>query len=109
MVLVPHGYHGPSMAAPGYDLYYLNVMAGPAEERVWATCDDPAHAWVRDTWTGQPADARLPLTTKAELVTDQSAHPPFGTNLTYPLERYVRVHQTSGTSGAPLRWLEMLE
>ena len=50
--------------------------------------------------------ARLPLTTKAELVTDQSAHPPFGTNLTYPLERYVRVHQTSGTSGAPLRWLE---
>jgi phenylacetate-CoA ligase len=49
---------------------------------------------------------RLPLTTKAELVTDQSAHPPFGTNLTYPLERYVRVHQTSGTSGAPLRWLE---
>jgi phenylacetate-CoA ligase len=50
--------------------------------------------------------ARLPLTTKAELVADQSAHPPFGTNLTYPLERYVRVHQTSGTSGAPLRWLE---
>jgi phenylacetate-CoA ligase len=50
--------------------------------------------------------ARLPLTTKAELVTDQSAHPPFGTNLTYPLERFVRVHQTSGTSGAPLRWLE---
>ena len=50
--------------------------------------------------------ARLPLTTKAELVADQSAHPPFGTDLTYPLERYVRVHQTSGTSGAPLRWLE---
>ena len=50
--------------------------------------------------------ARLPLTAKAELVTDQSAHPPFGTNLTYPLARYVRVHQTSGTSGAPLRWLE---
>jgi phenylacetate-CoA ligase len=50
--------------------------------------------------------ARLPLTTKAELVADQIAHPPFGTDLTYPLERYVRVHQTSGTSGAPLRWLE---
>ncbi len=50
--------------------------------------------------------ARLPLTAKTELVGDQAAEPPFGTNLTYPLERYVRVHQTSGTSGAPLRWLE---
>jgi len=50
--------------------------------------------------------ARLPLTTKTELVADQIAHPPFGTDLTYPIERYVRVHQTSGTSGAPLRWME---
>src|SRR6185503_739385 len=49
---------------------------------------------------------RLPLTTKSELVTDQATQPMFGTNLTYPLERYVRVHQTSGTSGAPLRWLD---
>jgi phenylacetate-CoA ligase len=49
---------------------------------------------------------RLPLTAKRELVADQEAHPLFGTNLTYPLERYVRVHQTSGTSGAPLRWLD---
>jgi phenylacetate-CoA ligase len=50
--------------------------------------------------------ARLPLTTKRELVDDQSADGLFGTNLTYPLERYVRVHQTSGTTGAPLRWLD---
>jgi phenylacetate-CoA ligase len=50
--------------------------------------------------------ARLPLTAKRELVDDQAAHPLFGTNLTYPLERYVRVHQTSGTTGAPLRWLD---
>jgi len=50
---------------------------------------------------------RLPLTTKSELLSDQAAHPPFGTNLTDPLERYVRVHQTSGSSGAqPLRWLD---
>jgi phenylacetate-CoA ligase len=49
---------------------------------------------------------RLPLTTKSELVADQAAHPPFGANLTYPLERYVRVHQTSGTTGVPLRWLD---
>jgi phenylacetate-CoA ligase len=49
---------------------------------------------------------RLPLTAKRELVADQDAHPRFGSNLTYPLDRYVRVHQTSGTSGAPLRWLD---
>lgn len=61
-VLVPHGWHGPSMAAPGYDLYYLNVMAGPALERAWLICDDPAHAWVRGTWDGQEIDPRLPLT-----------------------------------------------
>jgi 5-deoxy-glucuronate isomerase len=36
--------------APGYDLYYLNVMAGPDPERVWKICDDPAHAWVRGLW-----------------------------------------------------------
>jgi len=53
---------------------------------------------------------RLPLTTKDDLVADQSRHPPFGTNLTYPLERYVRVHQTSGSSGTrPLRWLDTAE
>jgi 5-deoxy-glucuronate isomerase len=60
VVLIPHGWHGPSMAAPGYDLYYLNVMAGPGE-REWRSCDDPAHGWVRGTWAGQPQDPRLPL------------------------------------------------
>src|SRR5207249_5994078 len=53
---------------------------------------------------------RLPLTTKSELVADQAAAPPFGTNLTYPQERYVRLHQTSGSSGGhPLRWLDTAE
>lgn len=53
---------------------------------------------------------RLPLTTKSELIADQQAHPPFGTNLTRPEERYLRVHQTSGSSGArPLRWLDDAE
>ena len=61
VVLVPHGWHGPSMAAPGYDLYYLNVMAGPGSERAWRICDDPAHAWVRDSWPTQQVDPRLPL------------------------------------------------
>jgi 5-deoxy-glucuronate isomerase len=61
VVLIPYGYHGPSMAAPGYDLYYLNVMAGPGE-RVWKVCDDPSHAWIRSTWADQAIDPRLPLT-----------------------------------------------
>jgi 5-deoxy-glucuronate isomerase len=61
LVLMPHGYHGPSMAAPGYDLYYLNVMAGPAQRR-WQFRDDPRHAWIRDTWAGQQIDPRLPMT-----------------------------------------------
>ena len=60
VVLVPHGWHGPAMAAPGYDLYYLNVMAGPGE-RAWRACDDPVHAWVRDAWAGQAVDPRLPF------------------------------------------------
>jgi len=53
--------------------------------------------------------ARFPFTTKAELVANQLAHPPFGTNLTYPLTRYTRFHQTSGTTGTPLRWLDSPE
>jgi len=53
--------------------------------------------------------ARFPFTTKAELAADQLGQPPFGTNLTYPLERYTRYHQTSGTAGAPLRWLDTPE
>lgn len=53
--------------------------------------------------------ARFPFTTKAELAADQLSHPPYGTNLTYPLERYTRFHQTSGTSGKPLRWLDTPE
>jgi 5-deoxy-glucuronate isomerase len=61
VVLVPYGWHGPSMAAPGYDLYYLNVMAGPGAERAWLITDDPAHAWVRQTWAGEQTDARLPF------------------------------------------------
>jgi 5-deoxy-glucuronate isomerase len=65
-VLIPHGWHGPSMAAPGYDLYYLNVMAGPGTERAWLICDDPAHGWVRDTWADQEVDPRLPLTSTEE-------------------------------------------
>src|SRR5947209_344298 len=53
---------------------------------------------------------RIPFTTKADLMLDQREHPPYGTNLTFPLEQYVRLHQTSGTSGSqPLRWLDTAE
>jgi len=65
VVLIPRGYHGPSMTAPGYDLYYLNVLAGPAEERTMAFCDDPAHHWVRDAWETGAKDSRLPFSTAA--------------------------------------------
>jgi phenylacetate-CoA ligase len=53
--------------------------------------------------------ARFPFTTKQELVDDQRTHPPFGTNLTFPLTNYTRYHQTSGTTSAPLRWLDTPE
>jgi phenylacetate-CoA ligase len=77
----------------------------------------PANAFVARKWRAAgiagPEDLRswddfrrLPFTLKRELVEDQTAHPPFGTNLTYPIERYVRLHQTSGTTGTPLRWLD---
>jgi 5-deoxy-glucuronate isomerase len=61
VVLVPHGFHGPSVAAPGYHMYYLNVMAGPGQERAWKIVDDPEHAWLRGTWDDQDVDPRLPL------------------------------------------------
>ncbi|MDI5980384.1 5-deoxy-glucuronate isomerase [Amycolatopsis magusensis] len=60
--LIPRGYHGPCVAPPGYPMYYLNVLAGPADERSMAFCDDPAHTWIRDTWAGQALDPRCPLT-----------------------------------------------
>ena len=60
-VLVPHGYHGPSVAAPGHDMYYLNVMAGPAEDSVWLMTDDPVHTWQRQAWEGDEIDPRLPF------------------------------------------------
>jgi 5-deoxy-glucuronate isomerase len=63
--LIPYGYHGPCVAAPGYPLYYLNVLAGPGGERTMAFCDDPTHHWVRDAWERQALDPRCPMTTAA--------------------------------------------
>jgi phenylacetate-CoA ligase len=53
--------------------------------------------------------ASVPFTYKQEVVDDQAEYPPYGSNLTYPLECYTRFHQTSGTSGSPLRWLDTRE
>ena len=65
---MPYGYHGPCVAAPGYPMYYLNVLAGAGSgpDRSMAFCDDPAHGWVRGTWDGMATDPRLPLTAAAE-------------------------------------------
>jgi phenylacetate-CoA ligase len=71
-------------------------------------------------WTRKYADAgvdlksvrslddfrQLPFSNKQELVDDQLSHPPYGTNLTYARSEYCRLHQTSGTTGRPMRWLD---
>lgn len=63
--LVPHGWHGPCVAAPGYDLYYLNVMAGPGDS-TWLAVDDPCYGWLRGTWDSLDVDPRLPFNTKEQ-------------------------------------------
>lgn len=64
---------------------------------------DEAGVSARDMRT--PDDLRrLPLTSKQELAADQDDNPPWGTALTEPLDRYTRFHQTSSTTGRPLRW-----
>ena len=60
VALVPYGWHGPTAAGPGYDLYFFNVMAGPDPERAWNATDHPDHAWIRQTWQSQQTDPRLP-------------------------------------------------
>lgn len=56
LILSPYGYH-PVVAAPGYNCYYLNMLAGTAQSL--AATDDPDHAWVKQTW--KEKDPRLPL------------------------------------------------
>ena len=58
LMLVPYGYHT-TAAAHGYDLYYLNALAG--ERRSMAAADDPALHWVRAAWDGLEPDPRVPL------------------------------------------------
>jgi 5-deoxy-glucuronate isomerase len=67
MVRIPEGYH-PVVAAHGYNVYYLNALAGSA--RSMAASDDPDYVWVRETWRDK--DPRLPMVT-----TDMEAEPAF--------------------------------
>ena len=60
LMLVPHGYHT-TAAAHGYDLYYLNGLAG--DRRSMAAADDPALAWIRPAWERLEPDTRVPLVT----------------------------------------------
>lgn len=61
LYLVQRGFHGPSAAAPGYDMYFLNVMAGSDPERRWRFTTDPEHERVLDSWRDEPIDGRLPM------------------------------------------------
>ena len=71
----------------------------------------PVHRFYARKFAGLPLDdwSKLPFTTKDELLENQSKYPPYGELLTCPLDRYTRLHQTSGTKGAPLRWLDTPE
>ncbi|AZM93075.1 MULTISPECIES: 5-deoxy-glucuronate isomerase [Streptomyces] len=75
VVLIPDGWHGPSIAAPGHDMYYLNVMAGPDAEREWLIRDHPDHAWIRDTWPARAVDPRLPFPRTPDPGTGPRAQP----------------------------------
>lgn len=73
----------------------------PFYAKKWRTAGVPAGL------VATPADwGRFPLTTRAELVADQSASPPLGTNLTFPIAEYKRVHRSSGTTRSPLVWVD---
>ncbi len=75
----------------------------------------PANAFYRRRLDGLSLDAArdsltgLPFTTREEIQADQAAHPPYGSRLTYPIDNYCRIHQTSGTTGRPLRCLDRAE
>jgi 5-deoxy-glucuronate isomerase len=58
LIIIPFGWHGPCMTPPGYDMYYLNIMAGPGA-RDWAVTVQPKDAWVNDELAKQQPDPRL--------------------------------------------------
>ena len=88
-------------------LLRLNFLLAEVLPRSWFYTVRFAGAGVPLAPLGLLADLpRLPFTTKADLATDQLRHPPYGSNLTEPIDHYRRLCQTSGTSGQPVRWLD---
>jgi phenylacetate-CoA ligase len=81
------------------------VLAGNAfyQRKLDAAKSNPSIANLPDF------SQRIPFTTRHELVRDRLDRPPYGTDLTYSLDRYVRCHQTSGTTTVPIRWLDTRE
>ncbi len=85
--------------------------------RGWAKCSTgvlPANQFYRGKFAQANVESidslaslrELPFTTKSELVEDQQRHAPFGSDLTFAQQDYIRIHQTSGTTGKPLYWLD---
>ncbi len=102
---LPNSPHNPDATEPLRNLL-RTVLDGNAFYRPilrGAGLTDPDAVTLEDFVT------RMPLTTKAQLVEDQQAHPPYGSNLSFPLERYTRFCQTSGTTGRPMRVLDTPE
>lgn len=75
--------------------FYTRKLAACGEKLAFRTLEDYSRA--------------VPATSRHEIVRDRLANPPYGTNLTYPVETYIRCHQTSGTTTVPLRWLDTPE
>jgi phenylacetate-CoA ligase len=104
------------MAGVIYDSRFALASAQLNQLRALLAAIVPANRFYQQKFASLGLDAsisslddfstRFPFTSKHELAEDQLAHPPYGTNLTFPLEQYTRCHQTSGTSGTPLRWLD---
>lgn len=76
--------------------------------RFWTTKFQAADVDVASI-KGRNDLSKLPLTTKQEIVDSQTAQPPYGSNLSYPSTHYRRLHQTSGTTGRPIRWMDTQE
>ncbi|MEY2532520.1 MAG: phenylacetate-CoA ligase [bacterium] len=95
----------PRIAPDAERLARLNALIALAAER-----SAFQRARLPDGPLASLADLRsIPRSQKDDLIADQAANPPFGTNLTFPLERYTHLHQTSGTSDATLRVLDTAE
>ncbi len=80
------------------------TTSNPFYARKLAGLGDPGSLDCLETFA-----TTIPFTTKGELSADHLANPPYGSNLTFPIERYTRCHQTSGSSGQPMRWLDTNE